>query len=208
MTIDVPPTITNGPGATFTVGAAGSFTVTTTAYPTASISKAGPLPSGVMFADNGTGTATLSGIPAAGTGGQYPITITAQNGASPNATQNFTLTVDQAPSITSANSTTFTAGMAGSFTVTTGPGTYPTAALSESGSLPGTVLFTDNGDGTGTLAGTVGTANSYGITFIAQNGISPSASQSFTLNVLPGLASRFAITVPSTTRPGPHSISP
>ncbi len=29
--------------------------------------------------------------------------------------------------------------MAGSFTVTTGAGTYPTAALSESGALPGTV---------------------------------------------------------------------
>ncbi len=34
------------------------------------------------------------------------------------ATQSFTLTVNQAPAITSANSTTFTVGTAGSFTVT------------------------------------------------------------------------------------------
>ena len=86
--------------------------------------------------------------------------------------------------------------MAGSFTVTTAAGTYPTAALSESGSLPGTVMFTDNGNGTGTLAGTPGAANSYGITFTAQNGVAPNATQSFTLNVLPGLASRLAISVP------------
>ena len=39
----------------------------------------------------------LSGTPAAGTGGSYPITITASNGMSPNATQSFTLTVNQAP---------------------------------------------------------------------------------------------------------------
>jgi Bacterial Ig-like domain (group 3) len=203
VTIDVPPSITSAASTTFTVGAAGSFSVTTGAatYPTASLSKTGPLPSGVTFTDNGNGTATLAGPPASGTGGQYPITITAANGASPNATQNFTLTVDQAPGISSNNNATFTSGMAGSFTVTTAAGTYPTAALSESGSLPGTVMFTDNGNGTGTLAGTPGAATSYGITFTAQNGIAPNATQSFTLNVLPGLASRLAITVPPSALP-------
>ena len=50
----------------------------------------------MTFTDNGDGTATLSGTPAAGTGGTYPITITATNGVSPDATQTFTLTVDQA----------------------------------------------------------------------------------------------------------------
>ena len=43
----------------------------------------------------------------------------AGNGVSPDATQTFTLTVNEAPAITSANSTTFTVGTAGSFTVTT-----------------------------------------------------------------------------------------
>ena len=39
------------------------------------------------------GTATLSGTPAAGTGGTYPLTFTAVNGVGSPATQSFTLTV-------------------------------------------------------------------------------------------------------------------
>ena len=81
--------------------------------------------------DNGDGTATISGTPAAGTGGAYSITIRASNGVSPDASQSFTLTVDEAPSITSGASTTFTVGTTGSFAVTSSG--YPAAALSESG---------------------------------------------------------------------------
>ena len=51
----------------------------------------------MTFADNDNGTATLAGTPAAGTGGTYPLTITAANGVGPDATQSFTLTVNQAP---------------------------------------------------------------------------------------------------------------
>ena len=51
----------------------------------------------MTFVDNGDGTATLAGTPAAGTGGTYALTITATNGVAPDATQSFTLTVDQAP---------------------------------------------------------------------------------------------------------------
>ena len=95
VTIDVPPTITSASSTTFAAGTAGSFSVTTAAatFPTASLSETGSLPSGVMFTDNGNGTATLSGTPATGAGGVYPITITAQNGILPNATQSFTLNV-------------------------------------------------------------------------------------------------------------------
>ncbi len=100
---------------TFTVGTAGSFTVTATGTPTPTLTETGALPSGVTFVNNGNGTATLSGTPAAGTGGSYAITITANNGVGTPATQSLTLTVNQAPAITSANSTTFTVGTAGSF---------------------------------------------------------------------------------------------
>ena len=62
-----------------------------------SSARAGALPSGVTFTDNGDGTATLAGTPAAGTSGSYPLTITASNGVSPDATQNFTLTVNPSP---------------------------------------------------------------------------------------------------------------
>ncbi len=95
VTIDVPPTITSGSSTTFSVGTPSSFLVTTAAatFPTASLSEIGALPNGVTFIDNGNGTATLSGTPGTGTGGVYPITIIAQNGISPNATQSFTLNV-------------------------------------------------------------------------------------------------------------------
>ena len=76
----------------------------------------------MSFTDNGDGTATLAGTPASGTWGSYPLTITASNGVSPDATQTFTLTVDAAaaaPVITSADAATFAAGHAGTFTVTT-----------------------------------------------------------------------------------------
>src|SRR6185437_3705425 len=138
--------------------------VTATGTPTPSLTESGALPSGITFHDNGNGSATLSGT--ASVAGTFPITFTATNGIGSPATQNFTLTVNpasQAPSITSANSTTFTAGTAGSFTVTA-TGT-PTPTLTESGSLPSGVTFHDNGNGTATLSGTASAAGTFAITF-------------------------------------------
>jgi hypothetical protein len=94
QTVNPAPAITSSASATFTVGTPGSFTVTTTGTPTPAISEAGSLPAGVTFTDNGNGTATIAGTPAAATGGSYPLTITANNGTT-NATQSFTLTVNQ-----------------------------------------------------------------------------------------------------------------
>ena len=105
-----------------------------------------------------------------GTGGTYPITITASNGILPNATQSFTLTVDQAPAITSGNSTTFTVGTAGTFTVTaTG---FPAPTFTETGTLPTGVTLNAT---TGVLSGTpiVGSTGSYPITITAANGTLP-----------------------------------
>ncbi len=185
LTVNQAPGITSANATTFTVGTAGTFTVTTSGFPTnATLSESGALPNGVTFTNNGNGTATLAGTPAAGTGGTYTLTLTANNGVAPNATQTFTLTVNQAPAITSANATTFTVGAAGTFTVTTSG--FPTnAALSQTGALPNGVTFTNNGNGTATLAGTpaAGTVGNYPLTFTANNGVSPNATQTFTLTV-------------------------
>ena len=191
LTVDQAPGITSPAGTTFTAGQAGTFTVTSTGVPTATLSETGALPTGVTFTDNGDGTATVAGTPAADSGGPYPFTINATNGASPDATQAFILMVDQAPGITSSAGTTFAVGQAGTFTVTsTG---VPTAALSETGALPTGVMFTDNGDGTATLAGTpvAGTAGPYSFTINATNGVSPAATQAFTVTVnqAPGITS-------------------
>ncbi|HET8627255.1 MAG TPA: putative Ig domain-containing protein, partial [Thermomicrobiales bacterium] len=119
----------------------------------------------------------------AGTGGTHQLTLTAHNGIGSDATQSFTLTVDEAPAVTSANATTFIVGTAGTFTVTTGGS--PTPTLTESGALPASVTFTDNGNGTATLAGTPapGTGGTYTLTLTAHNGVGADATQSFTLTV-------------------------
>jgi hypothetical protein len=100
---------------------------------------------------------------------------------SPNGLQNFTLTVNQAPAITSANSTSFQVGAAGTFTVNTSGS--PTPSITESGALPAGVTFLNNGNGTGTLSGTPTATGTFAITFTAQNGVSPNGLQNFTLTV-------------------------
>ena len=191
LTVDQACQITSADSATFTAGQPGTFTVTTTGVPTCALSETGALPPGVTFTDNGDGTATLAGTPAADSGGPYPFTINATNGVIPDATQSFTLTVNQACQITSADSATFTVGQPGTFTVTTTG--YPTCALSETAALPPGVTFTDNGDGTATLAGTpaLDSGGPYPFTINATDGVSPAATQSFTLTVnqAPGITS-------------------
>ena len=134
LTISNPPRIVSANNTTFVVGNANTFTIKALkTVPKSTLSFTGALPAGVTFTANNNGTATLSGNPAAGSEGVYQITLTAQNGTLPNATQLFTLTVQdavpifRAPIITSAASTTFTAGIEGTFTVRTSA--LPTAHL-------------------------------------------------------------------------------
>jgi Bacterial Ig domain/Putative Ig domain len=174
------------------------FTVTTSGFPAPTIARGGvALPAGVTFVDNGNGTGTLGGMPAAGTGGTYALTFTATNSVGSSSPQNFTLTVSQPPSITSANRVTFSVGAAGTFTVTTTGSPVP--AIARTGAaLPAGITFVDNGNGTGTLSGTpaVGTAGTHALTFTAANGVLPDAVQSFTLNVheAPAITSATATT--------------
>ena len=92
----------------------GIFTVTTTGFPAPTLTLGGAaLPAGVTFVDNGNGTGTLSGTPAAGTGGTYAITFTATNGVGSTAPQAFTLTVNGPPGDHERESTTFTVGTPG-----------------------------------------------------------------------------------------------
>jgi hypothetical protein len=177
LIVNQAPLFTSANNTTFTVGTAGSFTITATGYPLPTISESGALPSGVIFTP-GTGTATLAGTPAPGSLPTYTLTLSATN-ASGTVTQTFTLSVIQKPVFTSPNSTTFTVGIAGSFTVTAvGP---PAPSLSESGALPSGVTFNT---ATGVLSGTpaAGTGKAYAITFTATN-TAGSTTQAFTLTV-------------------------
>ena len=179
LTVNAAPKITSAGAATFSVSTAGSFTVTATGFPTPALTETGTLPAGVAFTDNHNGTATLSGTPSATAGGLYTLTINASNGVGTAATQTFQLSVDQSPAITSANAAAFTTGTAESFTVTTTG--YPDPALSENGALPSGVTFTDNHNGTATLAGSATAPGKFPITITASNGIGSAATQSFTL---------------------------
>ena len=79
-------------------GVRGSFTITTGGFSPPSISDhSAHLPSGVTFTNNGNGTATLAGTPTKQSIGAYTLTLSASNGIVPNATQNFTLTVQGPP---------------------------------------------------------------------------------------------------------------
>jgi hypothetical protein len=177
------PVFTSADDAAFTVGSAGTFTVTASGVPAPALSESGALPKGVTLTDNGDGAATLAGTPAAGTGGVWFFTLTGSNGVSPTFTQNFALTVGVPPAISGARTALFTAGLAGSFTVTsTG---FPAPSLTEAGALPPGVTFRDNGDGTAALAGTpaAGSQGNYVFTITAHNGSGGDASQTFTLQV-------------------------
>ena len=84
------------------------------------------------------------------------------------------------PTISSANTTTFTNGTPGSFHVTAAGN--PAATLTQTGVLPSGVSFIG---ATSMLSGTpaAGTGGSYSLTFKATNGVVPDASQSFSLVV-------------------------
>jgi beta-glucosidase len=183
FTIDVAPLqFTSNPTTVIQAGGTGTFTVSTDSMPTATLTESGALPAGVTFTDNGDGTATIAGTVPSATGA-FPITITAKNGVSPTVKQQFTLYVGNNPAITSSPSALLTVGSAGSFTVATSG--FPQPAITESGTLPTGVTFTDNGDGTATLAGTPasGTAGAYPITLTANNGLT-NATQALTLTAI------------------------
>jgi len=182
VTVNFAPVITTAKTATFLQGVSNSFVVSAMAVPTASFTETGALPAGVTFADGKNNNATFSGTPTAI--GTFPVTITAQNGMTPNATQNFVLTVTtQSPLITSSAGVIFTVGLLGTFKVTTTGAPVP--SITETGALPSSLSFTDNKDGTATINGTPGAPGSFPITITAQNGTFPNAVQQFTLTINP-----------------------
>jgi hypothetical protein len=183
LTVDQAPVITSGAGAVALVGKRLKFIVRTTGFPTATVSESGALPQGLGFNPEAHGKATISGTPAAGTGGTYDITLTASNGITPPATQSFVLTFDQRPAITSASSATITSPNS-SFLFTVYTTGVPTPKLAESGTLPAGLAFTAYANGTATISGTpsAATPGKYKISLKATN-VAGSATQGFVLTV-------------------------
>ncbi|MGP0029245.1 MAG: putative Ig domain-containing protein [Acidimicrobiales bacterium] len=179
------PVLTSAADDITPTGSSFTYLVTTSGSPTPAITLApgSSLPTGVSLTDNGNGTATLAGTSSVASG-VYTFTIQAANGTNPDASQVFTLTVTGPPVFTSAASDTVPFGSPFSYTVTTMGGPTPAITLAPGSSLPTGVSVTDNGNGTATLAGTSSVASGvYTFTIQAANGLSPNATQSFTLTV-------------------------
>jgi hypothetical protein len=178
LTVLAGPTITSASSSTATVGSTFNFTVKATGAPTPAMTESGTLPQGLTWTDNGNGTATLAGTPGVSQGGVYDLSFKATS-SSGTVTQAFTLTVDEAPSITSASSATATHGQSFSFTFTsTG---YPLGSVTHTGSVAG-LTYSNNGNGTATLSGKPTRAGTYTLAITAKNSVG-SASQTFTLTV-------------------------
>jgi YVTN family beta-propeller protein len=180
VNVDQPIVITSPPTATFQVGTNSSFTFESTGYPTPVYEVSGTLPAGVNLRSTPAGAFELTGTPAVGSGGVYPLTVTAVTfGAEPNVTQAFTLTVLEAPSFSSSAHATFRVGRTGTFKVTAHG--YPAPAFTASGSVPSWVTLSASGTLTGTPPRRAG--GSYHFTIDASNGIGSAAAQPFTLTV-------------------------
>lgn len=75
------------------VGSPYSASVTAKGYPLPTISESGALPPGIVFTNDASAAATLTGTPDAGSAGTYPITITASNGEGSPVSRSFNLVV-------------------------------------------------------------------------------------------------------------------
>jgi hypothetical protein len=93
LAVDQAAALTSAASTTFTPKKSNRFTITTSGYPLAKITRTGTLPATITFVTNGNGTATISGIPTTSSKTTYKLTLTATNGVGTKATQSFTLTV-------------------------------------------------------------------------------------------------------------------
>ena len=152
-------------------------------------SQAGVLPAGMTFS-----AGVLSGTPTQS--GAFPITVAVTDAGGCTGSRDYTLTIDEPPAITSADSALFPPSVFTSFTVTTtGFPTGSSMTITESGALPPGVTFVDNNDGTATISGTPTGTGSFAIVITASNGISPDATQNFTIQLCPTIS----VTNPATT---------
>jgi streptogramin lyase len=107
LTVNRAPTLPGTVTTTaFTPGTAGSFQFTATGVPAPTFTTASTLPSGVTLSSSGL----LAGTAAAGTGGNYPITVSASNGIGGPATRSFTLVVTSPPVFSGSSTLNAVAG--------------------------------------------------------------------------------------------------
>lgn len=166
------PTI--APGSTsfgLPVDAAASLTFTTDGFPAPTLSLTGDIPEGMSF-DSVTGV--LRGTPI--TAGESTFSLTATNSVD-ETTEQYVVSVTQAPAITSTTPPAATVGSNYSFTVTATGYPTPTFAVS-SGALPDGLTLDADSDN---ITGTPTAAGSFEFTITASNGSDPAATARYTV---------------------------
>ncbi len=170
LTVDAVPILRAKRTLSATVGVPLNVVVATShGLPVPRVSTASALPPGLTLASVGSGTAALMGTPAGGTGGVYPISIVATNGAGPPVTATLLVTVLQAPRITAVPAVTVTAG-APMAPLTISVVGAPVPSLRTSG-LPKGLSLVASGSGTAVVSGTPATTSTgvHTVTLRAQN---------------------------------------
>jgi len=186
LTVNEPASFTSPDTTTFTSGTAESFRLAAKGFPapTFRVANGSSLPAGLAITSSVVNNKTewyISGTPAVGTGRVTPYTfvLEAVNNIGTAVTQTFNLTINEAPSFTSPNSTTFTIGSyQNSFPITTAG--FPAPNLKLASDLPAGIRFQN-----GVLSGTplFGSDRSYSLKFVASNNTGDVAIQNFTLNI-------------------------
>jgi hypothetical protein len=135
-------------------------------------------------------------------GGSISLVSTSDQGtltfSTPAGVSSVTVIADRL-ALTSPLSTTFIVGENNTFTLTAQG--FPTPALTATGPLPSGVTFTDNSNGTATLAGTpaFGTSGTYSLTITLHNGVVPDGSETFTLD---NVFANLLVTAPAQVQAG------
>jgi hypothetical protein len=183
IVVGTAPAITSVNTGTLTVGKASALKLVASGTPKPVLSSTGTLPAGITFSDIGNGYGQFIGTPAAGSGGSYPLTITATNPEG-STSQSYTLVVDELPTFTSAPGLVTHENTPINVTITTGH-VYPAGvAISTTTILPAWLTLTDNGNGTATLSGTAPTlsAKLYKIALV-DTGALKTVKQTFSLEI-------------------------
>ncbi|WP_353988671.1 beta strand repeat-containing protein [Ruicaihuangia caeni] len=157
---------------------------------TVTVQAVGAMPPGVALQVAPAGdTVTFTGSPAAGAGGMWSFQVELTNEWGLTSIVPVTVTVFEAPSLTSAATATFTRGIRGEFVFTAAGGYGAAPRIDVSSALPAGLTFTDRRDGTAVLAGT--TLDAVGdvlLTVTPANSKVVGAAQSFTLRVVDATA--------------------
>ena len=158
-------------------------------YPAPTVTVSGKLPAGVTYSCPTPSAGNLTvcapvGLPEPGSGGTYPITMTAMNGIGSPASVQLVISVNQQPRFTSRSHLRVRAGQRVRFTIrTTG---FPTPSLEVSGKLPPHLKITVYRSGNALISGTAARSargHTYKLKIRASNGAGNPVTQVLVIKV-------------------------